>query len=153
MTGVRKPSRPSAALRGAACQVALAFALVWHVATPAVAQQRSDPVSTLFRGPGFTTTPVEPPEWVRKTRPSDATLYDRRPVPARQPDRAPLSAGEVRKLEAELNTLRARHDRMGGRPVTAPAASAAADPRPKKGKTRPDCVLTCNIGLGTINRR
>lgn len=132
----------------------LAFALALAIqSVPAAAQKGSDPISTLFRGPGFTTTPAEPPEWVRKSRPSDDKLYERRQIPAGQPDRAAMSPGDVRRIESELNALRVRHDRAGGRTSAAPPASAAADPRPKKEKSRPDCVLTCNIGLGTINRR
>ena len=60
---------------------------------PAAAQKSSDPISTLFRGPGFTTTPAEPPAWVRKSRPSDDKLYERRQIPAGQPDRAAMSSG------------------------------------------------------------
>lgn len=112
------------------------------------------PFASLFRGPGFTTTTREPVDWVRKTRPSDAELFDRsRRVPAAQPERAPMSREQLLRVESELNAVRARHDRAGRRSIGQPGASAAPEPKTVKKETKPPCVLTCNIGLGTTQRR
>lgn len=122
--------------------------LVWTASSTASAQ--ADARSGGFRFPGLTTNTPEPPEWIRKTRPPADALYGRDYVPGVEPERAPLNPDQLRKVEAEMNALKARHDRVGGRPKSPAGRSAAADPKPKPGPRKPNCVLTCNIGLGSV---
>ncbi|MGE3246003.1 MAG: hypothetical protein AB7F96_17000 [Beijerinckiaceae bacterium] len=135
----------------------LAAALVLGLAGQAAAQQGKGsnlPFGSIFRGPGLTTTVPEPADWVRKSRPPEGELYDRRGrVPAGEPERGAMNPDEVRRVEGELNALRSRHDRAGGRSSGQQGRSAAAQPQPRNNKARPPCVLTCNIGLGSINQK
>lgn len=116
------------------------------------AQAEGRPAGGILQG--FRTNVPEPPEWIRKTRPSDAVLYDRRSsVPAAEPEGAPMSADRLRQLEAEMNALRRRQERSARRAPAPAGRSAAAVTREKKEKTARPCVLTCNIGLGRVRRK
>jgi hypothetical protein len=136
----------AARLAGVALPAAavLGGAILVH-ATASLAQDR--PGERLLRG-GSTTVP-EPPDWIRKTRPPEAVLYNRdNAVAPAEPQGEPMSAERLRKLEAEMNALRRRHERATGlRPAPA-GRTAAAAPRKKKQNSGQTCVLTCNIGLG-----
>jgi hypothetical protein len=117
--------------------------------TSADAQDSRAASTPLF--PGFRTTVPEPPDWVKKSRPSQEALYDRRaPVPAAEPDGAPMSPDQLRKVEAEMNALRRGHERAGGLPKAHTGRSAALEPQKRKERSKPGCVLTCNIGLGRV---
>lgn len=166
----------------AACIAALAAALMAAVAQPVQAQTANtakprlsaakprpsaavapkpvvpdDPFSTLFRGPKFTTTPADPPDWVKQSRPGEEQPFiptgRARPEP---PNRA-MSPDRVRQIERELDALRARHDQIGGRkPAKVAAGSVAGSGKGGKGKkkkTAKPCVLTCASTIGNIRRR
>jgi hypothetical protein len=134
-------------LRGSAlpAAVVLGGAILLHAAA-ALAQGR--PGEGILRG--FSTTVPEPPDLIRKTRPPEAVLYNRNNAaePA-EPQGEPMSPERLRKLEAEMNALRRRHERATGRRPSPEGRTAAAAPRKKKQNPGQTCVLTCNIGLGS----
>lgn len=120
-------------------------------------EKSGDPLTTIFRGPRFSTTTVEPPDWVKATRQKEYTdfvpTHGNRP----EPSRPVMTPDRVKKMEAELDALRARHDAIGGRrPVKTAQGSVAGDGRARKGKkkkTARPCVLTCASAIGQIPRR
>jgi len=80
----------------------------------------------------ITTTVPEPAEFVKKSRP-EAMEY--RPVGVVPPARGTKvrTADEVKKLEAEMESTRRRHDVAGHRPSPSSSASAKPKPKPKPG--------------------
>lgn len=128
------------------------FASLSHAQNAAQTRNSGDPLSTLFRGPGFTTTLPPAADWVRKSRPPPRVLYDRNtPVPAGEPERAPLNRAQVQKIESDLRRLRARHDRAASRPPGREGLSAAPVTKLRKPNRPRPCVLTCATGTGTGN--
>ena len=118
------------------------------------AQQSENPLTTILRGPRFTTTLIEPKEWVKRSRPEGEQAY----IPVgRNADisrRRIMTPDEVRAKEAELNAVQAKHDRLGHRkPMRGAIGSAAAPPIRKKEAKKETCILTCDTGLGTTRRR
>ncbi|MDF2115438.1 hypothetical protein PY365_07655 [Roseiarcaceae bacterium H3SJ34-1] len=118
------------------------------------AQQSDNPFATILRGPRFTTTPMEPQDWVKRSRPADNQAYIPVGRNADQPQRRVMTPDEVRAKEAELDAVRAKHDRLAHRkPLNVRIGSATAPPLPKKESKKPTCVLTCDTGLGTTTRK
>jgi hypothetical protein len=118
------------------------------------AQNSDNPFATILRGPRFTTTPMEPQDWVKQSRPADNQAYIPVGRAADQPQRKVMTPDEVRAKEAELDGVRAKHDRLAHRkPLTGQIGSATAPPLPKKEAKKPNCVLTCDTGLGTTTRK
>lgn len=101
-------------------------------------------VETIMEGPRLTTTPPEAADWVRATRqdPNAPRQDARRPGPGRPL----LTYDQIRAHEAQLDRLRARHDRIAGRkPPAGKFGSAAGKPvEPTEEKYKPGCVLTCS---------
>jgi hypothetical protein len=104
-------------------------------------------VETIMQGPRFTTTPPEAANWVRASRPAAnaAAAPPRRPGPGR----AVLTPDQIRAQEAQLDSLRARHDRIAGRRgPSGKLGSAAGKPEPSDAeKHKPGCVLTCSTAI------
>jgi hypothetical protein len=118
------------------------------------AKQSDNPFATILRGPRFTTTPIEPQDWVKQSRPTDNQAYIPVGRNTDQPGRRVMTPDEVRAKEAELDGVRAKHDRLAHRkPLTGQIGSATAPPLPKKVVKKPNCVLTCDTGLGTTTRK
>jgi len=118
------------------------------------AQQSENPFATILRGPRFTTTPMEPQDWVKRSRPADNQAYIPVGRPPDQPRRRVMTPDEVRAKEAELDAVRARHDRLAHRKsFKGQIGSATAPPLLKKEVKKPTCVLTCDTGLGTTTRK
>jgi hypothetical protein len=118
------------------------------------AQQSENPFETILRGPRFTTTPMEPQDWIKRSRPTDTQAYIPVGRAADQPQRKVMTPDEVRAKEAELDAVRAKHDRLAHRKSLAgQIGSATAPPLPKKEVKKPTCVLTCDTGLGTTTRK
>ena len=118
------------------------------------AQQSENPFATILRGPRFTTTPMEPQDWVKRSRPAENQAYIPVGRAADQPQRRVMTPDEVRAKEAELDAVRARHDRLAHRKsFKGKIGSATAPPLPKKEVKKPTCVLTCDTGLGTTTRK
>ncbi len=112
-------------------------------------------IDTLMEGPRITTTPPPAADWVRATRPDpNAPRAAARPA---APGRAVLSDAQIRANEAQLENLRARHDKVAGRkPPTGKFGSAAGKPQaPEVEKYKPGCALTCStpISVPRTNRR
>jgi len=151
-------SGPGQAQSQRARTAAPATAAPTAAAAPAAAAPASGPVESIFRGAKLSTTPVEPPDWVRQTRPAQTPDF----IPVQrvrpEPSRAPMPPERVRQMEAELDALRARHDALGGRkPVKTAQGSVAGDPSrrkaKKKKKTAQPCVLTCASAIRNIRPR
>jgi hypothetical protein len=104
-------------------------------------------IETIMQGPRFTTTPPEAADWVRASRPAanTAAAPPRRPGPGR----AVLTPDQIRAQEAQLDSLRARHDRAAGRRgPSGKLGSAAGKPQPSDAeKHKPGCVLTCSTAI------
>lgn len=112
-------------------------------------------IETIMEGPRLTTTPPEAADWVRATRrdPNAPRPIARPPGPGRPL----LKPDQIRAHEAQLDRLRARHDRIAGRkPPTGKFGSAAGKPEaPPVEKYKPGCVLTCSnpIAVPRTQRR
>lgn len=80
----------------------------------------------------ITTTVPEPAEFVKKSRPE---TMDYRPVGVVPPARGTKvrTADEVKKLEAEMESTRRRHDVAGHRPAPMTAANTKPKAKPKPG--------------------
>lgn len=119
--------------------------------------QTGDPLTTIFRGPRFSTTTAEPPDWVKATRQKEYTDFVPTHGARPEPSRPAMTPERIKKMEAELDALRARHDALGGRrPVKTAQGSVAGDGRARKGakkKAARPCVLTCASAIGQIPRR
>ncbi|HEY8579492.1 MAG TPA: hypothetical protein VIL72_06360 [Beijerinckiaceae bacterium] len=155
MIARRADENPYRRARFPAALRAAAFALAATLAAPAaLAQSGGGLFETLTQGPRLRTTPGEPADWVKASRPQtvpDAAAVD---VESRKPRRALLTPDQVRRKEAELDALRARHDRLSGRkPVRGKYRSAAAEPEQKETKKEVGCALTCAKTIGAIRRR
>jgi len=139
----------------AICAVALLSA------APVAAQQSGgsahnsdNPFAAILRGPRFTTTPMEPQDWVKRSRPADNEAYVPVGRPGDRSQRPVMTPDQVRAKEAELDAVRARHDRLAHRKgFKGQIGSATAPPLPKKEVKKPNCVLTCDTGLGTTTRK
>ncbi len=112
-------------------------------------------VETLMEGPRITTTPPPAADWVRAARPDpNVTRPAARPA---APGRPVLTDAQIRANEAQLENLRARHDKVAGRkPPTGKFGSAAGKPQaPEVEKHKPGCALTCStpISVPRTNRR
>ncbi len=112
-------------------------------------------METLMEGPRITTTPPPAADWVRAARPDpNAPRPAARPA---APGRPVLTDAQVRANEAQLENLRARHDRVAGRkPPTGKFGSAAGKPQaPEVEEHKPGCALTCStpISVPRTNRR
>lgn len=112
-------------------------------------------IDTLMEGPRITTTPPPAADFVRASRPDpNAPRSGARPAP---PGRAVLTPAQIRANEAQLDNLRARHDRVAGRkPQTGKFGSAAGKPEaPEAEKYKPGCALTCStpINIPRTQRR
>lgn len=91
--------------------------------------------------------PVEPADFVKKSRPPEEKLQflevgSSRPEPA---GRA-LTYEQIRAKEAELDGVRARHHRIGRR--VAPKVkikSAAMEPKPRPVKKKQVCLISCTV--------
>jgi hypothetical protein len=112
-------------------------------------------METLMEGPRITTTPPPAADWVRAARPDPNA-----PRPTARtagPGRPVLTDAQIRANEAQLENLRARHDRVAGRkPPTGKFGSAAGKPQaPEVEKHKPGCALTCStpISVPRTNRR
>ena len=120
---------------------------------PAAAQQQSRSTSTqspweVIRSFKLRADPVEPLEFVRKSRPPENELqYLPLGSPRQEPAKPVMSYEEIRAREASLDNVRIRHDALSGRhaPVVK-LKSVAYAPRPPVVKRKPQkCLLTCVI--------
>lgn len=101
-------------------------------------------IETITAGPRLTTTPPEAADWVRASRATQAA-----PRGSRGPERAVLTADQIRANEAQMDALRARHDRAAGRkPLPGKPGSAAGKPEAAEAeKYEPGCALTCATSI------
>ena len=134
------------------------FAIFSSVSASAQQEQggrRAQPgfIDTILQGPKLRTDPVEPTDWVKARRPNEL----QEPVrvqPGAEPARKLLTPDEIRKIEGQLDTARARHDHLSGRkPTRGKFASAAGEPTEKKKKTEVRCTLTCNASSGVQKKK
>ena len=91
--------------------------------------------------------PVEPAEFVRKSRPPEDQLQFI-PIGAPKPEPAtrPMTLDELRARETDLDGVRARHDRIGARAAPAgPPRSVALAPKPPPEKKKRNCLITCIV--------
>lgn len=97
-----------------------AFAL-----SPAFADDQSSPVHDLAKAIGLATDPPPPPDYVIKSRPTTPPDY----VPVFQepeePDSPVKSQGDLKKMDADLETVTRRHDAL--RSTFPPSAKAMAE--------------------------
>jgi hypothetical protein len=118
------------------------------------AQNSENPFATILRGPRFTTTPMEPQDWVKRSRPADNEAYVPVGRPSDRSQRPVMTPDQVRAKEAELDAVRAQHDRLAHRKgFKGRIGSPTAPPLARKEVKKPNCVLTCDTGLGTTTRR
>lgn len=97
---------------------------------------------------------MEPQDWVKRSRPADNQAYVPAGRPSDRPQRRVMTPDEVRAKEAELDAVRAKHDRLAHRkPFKGQIGTASAPPLLKKEVKKPTCVLTCDTGLGTTTRK
>ncbi|MFN3890685.1 MAG: hypothetical protein ACK4MV_09835 [Beijerinckiaceae bacterium] len=141
--GARAPSAPTVAQAQKEQRKTAAAA---QQGRRAQAQPKAAPkgfIETIMEGPRFTTTPPEAADWVRATRP-DPNARTVRTAPA--PGRAVMTADQIRAQEAQLDRLRASHDKVAGRKApTGRFGSAAGKPEsPTAEKYKPGCTLTCS---------
>ena len=108
------------------------------------AKPRPGLLDTILQGPNLRTTAPEPKDWVKASRPAEAR-EPRRVQPDAEPRRAMLTPEQIRAREAELDNLRARHDRLGERqPARGPFASAAPPAAAAAaGQKGPGCAIAC----------
>ena len=107
----------------------------------------SSPVAAVVNGLKLTTTPREPEDFVRKTRKPNETL-DYVPIAGerRDPAKRLMTADEIRAREAELDSVRARHDAASRRrPATGPFRSAAPPVVARKETPATKCLITCGV--------
>lgn len=124
-------------------------------AGPAQAQQapRKDPFAALFGGSPRTKVPPAA-GFVRNSRPGREELRRQRALGRQEPERPPMTPEQVRETERQLDAIRQRHGRIsGGRVQPPPARSVADGPRGRTKKQPRPCVLTCQTGIGTFQRR
>lgn len=148
---LRAPDKMTKGLLVAAMLAACGWGVDFVASASAQSPTRSAPsglLDTIMQGPRLRTDPGESADWVKATRPSES------PNPVRgaqgEPSRPLMNADAIRKREAELDALRARHDRLAGRKrSTAKYASAAGPPVKKPKKRDAPCVTTCASTIGT----
>jgi hypothetical protein len=104
-------------------------------------------VETIMAGPRLTTTPPEAADWVRSSRPAPNSQSPAARAPAQQ--RAVLTGDQIRANEAQLDSLRSRHDRIAGRkPQRGTPGSAAGKPEaPEAESYKPGCALNCSTAI------
>jgi hypothetical protein len=90
-------------------------------------QSATNPLIDLARKVKLLPEPVEPKDFVKQTRPAQT---DYLPVGVLPPERElkVKTPDELKAMEAELDTARARHDKISGRP--APKLKPPAKPAP-----------------------
>lgn len=91
--------------------------------------------------------PVEPADFVKKSRPSDDSLQYI-PLGAAKPEPATriMTFDEIKAKEAELDGVRARHDRIGARAAPkGPVKSVAYAPKVLPVKKPKPCLITCVV--------
>ncbi len=112
-------------------------------------------IETIMEGPRLTTTPPEAADWVRASR----ATQNVQPRAARAPaqERAVLTGDQIRANEAQLDSLRTRHDRIVGRksPAGKPGSAAGKPEAPEAEKYKPGCALNCStpISVSRSQRR
>lgn len=117
-------------------------------------QQSSNPLDTILQGPRFTTTPLESPDWMKRSRTGREQTFIPTGPPDGQPQRPVLTPDQVRAREAELDGIRRRHDQIAGRNGYRGKVGSATAPPIKREKPKPmPCMLTCDTGLGTTTRK
>ena len=131
----------------------LAGVIVLAALAPATAQERRS--ATITKTPveviqefKLRHDPVEPAPFVRATRPPEESLqyipvHSARPEP---PGRV-MTYEELKARENQLEAVRARHDRIGGRQrVAVKYNSVAGPPNPPAAKpAKFPCQITCRI--------
>lgn len=127
----------------AACCIAAA-ALV--VPRGAVAQQGSNPFAALADALKLHTEAPDPAPFVKASRPAVEPAY----LPFAPANKAPagkvLTPDEIRAEEADLQSLRLKHDRSARRkPAPLMQSSAAPVPQAPKHSDNFHCVMTCTI--------
>jgi hypothetical protein len=147
---------------GRACRtVAFALPTVLMVCGPLAAQNDvvrapgDDPFRNVSRSFKLRTDPATPPEWVVKTRkPENENRFLPTGAAARTEPAPAIKLDRIRELERELDSERARHDRLSGRSA-APAArrSVAMEPIRRKKAAKRDCALTCASPIGSARKR
>jgi hypothetical protein len=141
-----------------ACMLAGIIAVMAGASANAQQEQsgRREPpgfIDTILRGPKLRTDPVEPTDWVKARRPGEMQ-EPARVQPGAEPARKLLTPDEIRKIEAQLDTARARHDRLSERkPTRGKFASAAGEPTEKKKKVEVRCTLTCGAPSGVQKKK
>jgi hypothetical protein len=110
-------------------------------------------LGAIVQGPKLRTTAPEPKDWVKASRPAEAR-EPRRVQPEAEPRRPILSPEQIRAREAELDNVRARHDRLAERkPARGPFASAAPPAPPAAQKTSVGCAIACPPALGVKEKK
>jgi hypothetical protein len=138
------PPRP----RPAAIARALACALCAMVFSAAALAQSATPVDSLSKALKLKPDEPTPKDFVRQSRPPAETLrYVPINTPRADPPKSVMSPDEVRKMEADLDRVRTRHDAISGRkPLAGPFRSTANDAKPR---TPPvvgaGCAITCVV--------
>ena len=91
--------------------------------------------------------PVEPAEFVRRTRPPEDSLqYIPLGAAKAEPGSRLMTFDEIKAKEAELDGVRARHDRIGARPAPkGPIKSVAYEPKSPPVKKPKSCLITCVV--------
>ena len=130
MTGT-KGRRPAGSVLGIALAACLAGC--------GVVETARDGAGRVAVATGVMTTPPEPADFVRKTRPEEKDYIPVGVTPVKR-DIAARSKGEVQALQAELEAQRQAHDALGGRsppPPAPPKPVRAAAPSAAKPAVKP----------------
>jgi hypothetical protein len=131
------------------------FAMLFGAACLAPALAQDNRGSTVLKSPAQVIQefklyhePVEPKEFVRATRPPEENLRYIEVHSGRQdPPGRVMTTEELAARERELDAIRARHDRIGGRQrVAGKFNTVAVPPKPAAAKPAPfPCQITCRI--------
>ena len=144
MTRFFSPHRPFVAICLAASVIGAGGAVAQTAPKKPVTNQNPIEVITNFK---LRADPVEPMDFVKKSRPPEEQLQYL-PITASkpEPEKRVMSFEEIKAKELELDGVRVRHDRIGGRaaPKT-PLKTVAYAPKPPAVKKKQSCLITCTV--------
>lgn len=121
---------------------------------PAHPQKSTSFFDTLMEGPRLTTTPLEAPDWMKARRTGREENFVPVGPPPDQPKRTVRTPEQIQAKEAELDSIRRRHDQIASRKgFRGQIGTASAPPIKKEKPKKMPCVLTCDTGLGTPTRK
>lgn len=127
------------------------------VSAPALAQGAAPSTGApadLAKQLRLTATPPEPKDFVRQTRgPAQSQHYVPIDSPRVEPRKPLMSPDEIRRTEADLDSIRNRHDAVSGRkPLAGPFKSTANVAAPQAaGNVGTGCAITCQVNSDLAN--